>query len=618
MTQHSASQIDTLIELGIEYSFTNEDSCLILAKKAVAVSSKRSNSSLHAKALLALGDAYRIFGQLEEGEALLKQGKKLYEALGDEGQVATANNKLGALQKNRGDNEAAIAYYLQALETWENLQDSQNMIKPYINIGTAFRSMNRPGKAAAYDDKALILADLLKDDRAKMYVLNNQALIYHTTAKDYLLRADTLPARDQLFRDSAQYFLEKAINNHMISLALAKTMKDRISEVRGLMNMANIRITQGQYQASLALSREAELISKDLGAVVQLVNNKYNMTKAYRQLGQWEMALEQAKAAWQLATENHLEGNRAEADDQLYLIYRELGQYEKALTHREGYWAYIQKSGNLERNKAIEEIETRYQTVKKEKLILELETNNASMKRQRNYLFSGVSILGILGLMGFQLQKTRRERNDKRAFAEALIFAQEEERKRIARDLHDGIGQSLLLIKKQMESTHETSLENQQMISETLEEVRSISRDLHPFQLEKFGLTAAIQDVIFKVEKSTDLFVSTEIINIDGLLSANTEINVFRVIQEALNNIVKHAAASAAKISIQPTGNEVRITVQDNGKGFDHEIALVTSKSLGLRTMYERIASIGGKLKIEPGSPRGTHIEIRIPQIKKG
>lgn len=229
----------------------------------------------------------------------------------------------------------------------------------------------------------------------------------------------------------------------------------------------------------------------------------------------------------------------------------------------------------------------------------------------------GVSLVSILGFFGFQLNKTRKERNDKKAFAEALIFAQEEERKRIARDLHDGIGQSLLLIKKQMASTHETTVENQKMISETLEEVRSISRDLHPFQLEKFGLTAAITEAINKVENSTELFITKESSNIDKLLTAKAEINLFRTIQEAMSNIVKHANATAAKISIQADTNGILVKIQDNGKGFDHELKLAKSKSLGLRTMHERVSSIGGQLNIEKGSPKGTTIVIKVPIKEK-
>ena len=266
------------------------------------------------------------------------------------------------------------------------------------------------------------------------------------------------------------------------------------------------------------------------------------------------------------------------------------------------------------------DMEAKYQNAQKESQILEqkndlleLTAMNAKIEKQRNYLIGGSLFFSIFGFLGFYFNKIRKERNDKIAFAEALIYAQEEERKRIARDLHDGVGQSLLLIKKQLFSTHEVSTQNQQLITDTLEEVRSISQDLHPFQLEKFGLTAAINEVIHKVEKSTDLFISKEIDSIDKLLTEKGEINLYRTIQEALNNIVKHSGATAAKISIQKMDKILRINIQDNGKGFDHELAIIKSKSLGLRTMFERIAAIGGKLKIEKGNPKGTTIRIQIP-----
>ena len=212
--------------------------------------------------------------------------------------------------------------------------------------------------------------------------------------------------------------------------------------------------------------------------------------------------------------------------------------------------------------------------------------------------------------------KIRKEKNDKKALVEALIFAQEEERKRIARDLHDGIGQSLLMIKNQMATTQETTLENQKLISETLDEVRTISRDLHPFTLEKFGLKASLIDILQRLESTTDLFVTHEIDNIEGKLSAKAEINIYRTIQEALNNIIKHAEATAAKLDLSVDENIMTIIIQDNGKGYDHEMAVVASKSLGLKTMNERISSIGGTWKIEANKPSGTVIRIKVPLNK--
>ena len=227
------------------------------------------------------------------------------------------------------------------------------------------------------------------------------------------------------------------------------------------------------------------------------------------------------------------------------------------------------------------------------------------------YGLIGISVIYLL--IHWRLEKLRKERNSQREFSEALIFAQEEERRRIARDLHDGIGQSLLLIKKNIDSAKASIADNRNLVTNTLEEVRSISQNLHPFKLEKFGLTTAIEDVVNQMTHSTDLFVSKEIENIDGLLNPKAEINVFRTVQEAINNVIKHSGATATKISIATSNTEILITIQDNGKGFDFEEALTGTKSLGLKTMSERISSIGGKLSFDHISPQGTLVDIRIP-----
>ena len=97
ISEPSSRQVDSIIQLSIAYSFTNEDTCLLLGRQSVAVSEQHEDISVYAKALLELGDSYRIFGNLTDGEKLLEEGKALYETLGNAGQVATANNKLGAL-----------------------------------------------------------------------------------------------------------------------------------------------------------------------------------------------------------------------------------------------------------------------------------------------------------------------------------------------------------------------------------------------------------------------------------------------------------------------------------------------------------------------------------------
>lgn len=617
----TAAHVDTLVKLCLDYRFINQDSCLALGQKAVTAGKTLRDQTAYAAALLALGDAYRLFGQLPAAERLLKEGRELCAAQGNDTAVADADNKLGALQKNRGDNEAAIAYYFRALETWQRLKDSLNIIKPLINIGAAFNSQNRQDKALEYYDKALAWAAVIKDDRATMYVLNNQALIYHGFAQDYQEKGKTYPEKGKVMQDSFLFYMQKASVLYDRTLLMARGQKDKSSIIRSLMNMADLNTSIGKYEESLILSREAEGLLKELGAIGQQVQNEVNMAEAYRLLGQIPVAIAHAKAGLQLATENNLAQHQAMSNYQLYKAYQGVADYANALRYLEDYWAYQEDVNNIEKNSAIATVEARYLSAQQENKILEqqndiLALGSAKLKveRQRNITYGALFFMGILGFFGYRLNQAHKERNDRKAFAEALIFAQEEERKRIGRDLHDGIGQSLLLIKKQMEATHSTTEENQTLITETLEEVRAISQDLHPFQLEKFGVTEAIQDALRKVAASTALFITDEIENIDGMLLSKAEIHLFRSIQEALTNVVKHAEASAAKVTIRAMPKTIMAMVEDNGKGFDHELTIAKSKTMGLRTMHERITALGGQMTLAQRKPSGTVITMQIPR----
>ena len=298
-----------------------------------------------------------------------------------------------------------------------------------------------------------------------------------------------------------------------------------------------------------------------------------------------------------------------------------MGDYRLALDYQKSLKEISDSLFTVDQNKQLAKIQMLYETEKKEKLIVKqdrdiiaLEANKEEVEMQRNYLIWSGLLLLILAFIAFKFYQIRKERNDKVEFTEALLYAQEEERKRIARDLHDGVGQSLLLMKRQLKENHSVTLENRGMISDTLEEIRAISRDLHPFQLEQFGLTSAIENAFENVEQSTGLFISKEVDNIDDGLSAKAQIHVFRVVQEAMNNIVKHAEATAAKLVLQSNADKVIISIQDNGKGFDHGYATEMSKSLGLRTMYERVSAVGGKLIFAKNQDKGTFIKIIIPK----
>jgi signal transduction histidine kinase/ligand-binding sensor domain-containing protein len=207
------------------------------------------------------------------------------------------------------------------------------------------------------------------------------------------------------------------------------------------------------------------------------------------------------------------------------------------------------------------------------------------------------------------------------AFSQQLISSQESERKRIAVDLHDSIGQRLVVIqnlalffldsenKEDTQPIHEITTE----AVSAIEEAREISYNLRPIQLDRLGLTKALESVARTVSRASALPILTDIDNIDNVFSEEIRINLYRIVQESLNNVVKHAHATKASISIRRTSGRVLMTVSDNGSGFMADAHHSGKGGLGLTGMSERAHLLGGELEVRSTPGHGTIVVVDIP-----
>jgi PAS domain S-box-containing protein len=203
-----------------------------------------------------------------------------------------------------------------------------------------------------------------------------------------------------------------------------------------------------------------------------------------------------------------------------------------------------------------------------------------------------------------------------------LIASQEAERMRIARELHDGLSQNLLLIKnrahlqmagaKLSEEVREEFQGISNIASQAIAEVRQISRDLHPHQLDLLGLTRALRALIDNADESSEIDVSGKFDSADDLFPRESATNVYRIVQESLNNILKHSCAKAARISLERDVHEVQLRIEDDGCGFKAG-RNGGGKGLGLKNIAERVRMLGGKMKLDSQPGNGTRIEITIP-----
>jgi signal transduction histidine kinase len=222
-----------------------------------------------------------------------------------------------------------------------------------------------------------------------------------------------------------------------------------------------------------------------------------------------------------------------------------------------------------------------------------------------------------------KVRRLEDERRTQEQFSQKLIESQEKERKRIAGELHDSLGQNLLiiynLIQQYFQRTKVIPPELAQVepeVKETIEEVRKISRNLHPHQLEQLGLTKAIESIAKKVSNIADINFKTDIEFIDDYIKAELSIHVFRIIQEAITNIIKHSNANEGSLKISLYKKVVSIAIKDNGIGIKKTQTNLVSDEIngfGLENIKERVRLLNAELKISSTLNVGTKILIDIP-----
>lgn len=239
--------------------------------------------------------------------------------------------------------------------------------------------------------------------------------------------------------------------------------------------------------------------------------------------------------------------------------------------------------------------------------------------------FSALMIMGIAG--GFykrRINQIKKEQDAQSLFTRKLIETQEDERKRIAAELHDSLGHDLLITKNKLLLTAKNPDANEsilndvnevtEIISGAIQNVREISYSLHPYQIERLGFTKAIASIIERVNKNTNIRIYSSLDDADKMLPPEIEINLYRIVQEIMNNIVKHSGATEALLNMNKSDKNISIFISDNGNGFDVD-TIMNKKSgsgFGLKGMLERVKLIGGTLELNSSPRSGTEIKLTV------
>ena len=413
---------------------------------------------------------------------------------------------------------------------------------------------------------------------------------------------------------------------------IANKYGDLAALANGHSIMGTFLAKEKKYTDALANFKKALAIREESGDPFFIVSDLAEISELQAQTGNTPEGIDNGKKALAIAIENKI-------DAKLPMIHTALAHnYERAGNFREAAESYkllnsLKDSLYNDANpKALAEIQTKYETVKKEQ---EIEQQKNKIARQK-FLFIGLALLTLLtGLLLYSQYKRYRLKKEAQMQTEirkqqelsskAVMAAEENERQRIAKDLHDGVGQMMSAAKMNLSAfeseinfagEQKRSFEKViQLVDESCREVRNVSHIMMPNALMKNELSAAIREFVDKLDKkSLQVQVYTE--GLDQYVDANTKLVLYRVLQECVTNVIKHAAATTLDISVIRSTDGIDAMVEDNGKGFD-TINKNSFEGIGLKNIRTRVEYLKGTVDIDSIPEQGTVIAIHIPNPTK-
>ena len=304
----------------------------------------------------------------------------------------------------------------------------------------------------------------------------------------------------------------------------------------------------------------------------------------------------------------------------LSLVYSELKSHSKEVFY---FKKYIHKKDSLQKitnlnsfnyYQSLFENELQEKKITEQKASIQLLKSKNEGKKIVIFLVSiGFGLFVIVAILFSKRMALKRKKIQREQYAQNLLLSQEKERKRIAKDLHDGLGQSLLVIKNEASLRKDEKIKR--LIDGSINEIRSISKGLHPFQLQQIGINNALENLVAEIDQSfKNIYIFGDFDNIKGVLTKDQELNLFRILQESLSNIIKHSEAKSARITLLNKDSNLYLYIKDNGIGFDFSKKYNNPNSLGLKTIRERVRFLNGTIKVDSFIKGGTSITIKIPK----
>ena len=585
---------------------TNADSAITLAQNTLVLAQKENYELGEGSAMLCLSLANGTKSKYEISYDYAQKAIAIAEKIKSDSLKAYCLTAISSYHYNKANFDIALEKALAALKLFEQIHDASGVLKSKVLMSQVYQVKDDLKKAEAILQETLALFPKISDNKIKINALHTLANVYGMQGK---------------------YAAALALDS--TGLQLCEADFANFQKTHFYDNMANCYMYSNRYA-------EAEKYFLLCINIDSSFNNKKQMSDTYLNLGNlmlMQKKYNEAKHYLDHSIELAAATGYKQAEYSAYLLlsdlYKATGSYEKAFESLQQSTAVKDKIINETTEGKIAELEAVYQTEKKEQ---QLKLQQTEIRR-KNSLLLGTAILGALLIFsGFSFYRKRQIQNKMDLQAEVMkqqdmatkgiITAEENERKRIAADLHDGVGQMMSAAKMNL-SAFENEIpfkDDQQKISfekiislvdESCNEIRSVSHQMMPNALLKSGLASAVKEFLDKLDNRV-LKVNLYTEGLNERLDSNIETVLYRVIQECVNNVIKHSGASSLYISLIKDDDGIAATIEDNGKGFDSKDSQ-NFEGIGLKNIASRIGYLKGTVDFDSTPGRGTLVAIHVP-----
>ncbi len=538
---------------------------------------------------------------------------------GDSVEYYKACRNKGLPLSTKGEYSEALDWYLQALAFLKRSKDTLGVLKSLNDIGNTYLRMKDLEQGLRFQKEALGYFQVFSNPAVEGNILNSIGFIFD--------------ARKEA--DSAIFYYSKSLELKKKSGNIRGALNTQSNLCACLNDQGNTKGAINCYQELLVLQQQVE----DFEGVARTYSN---LGVAFTDLKQLHKALEYHK----MATDAALSLGNPHLTSRAYLnlagVYRRLGRYTQAYDALLSHNTYRDSSIYAERNKEATEWAVKYDLGKKDLEISEknkelLEAENEKLQadlaiKQRNQWLFVMSLLIAGGLVTAVIVAERNKAKQEKAKTlavleerdkglKAIIDAQEEERTRIARELHDGVGNQLLALKMRMKSVLPPDIKEKPEASEVekalldlMEEVRGVSHQMMPKALQEFGCVPAIKDMLEKILAHSGIEYTFETHNVDKRYELRLETAIYRVTQELINNVIKHSGATFVTVQLIETAQTLVLLIEDNGQGMHQNKK--PADGIGMTSIKTRVTAVNGVVNILPGENTGTVVTVRIPLNK--